>query len=146
MLIICEKRIKMGSFELWVCVTSCHRANARIGISNEKLCDVIPRHRRWRRESSSKQHILLTPPRMPIAAQQRGMTLEFFLIFWLCDWFFPPATISRHASERMRGLASLTENPITSFPDTAGGDGNPPLNSTSCSLPRGCPSLLCSGA
>jgi hypothetical protein len=25
---------------------------------------------------------------------------------------------------------------VTSFPDTAGGEGNPPLNSTSCSLPE----------
>ena len=31
---------------------SCHRAQVRIGISNGKPYDVIPRHRRWRRESS----------------------------------------------------------------------------------------------
>ena len=44
----------------------------RIGIYNGKPYYVIPRHRRWRWESSTKQHFLLSPPRMPIAAAQRG--------------------------------------------------------------------------
>ena len=51
--------------------------------------------------------------------------------------------LSENSSMRFIFLAC---NYLTSFPYTAGGDGNPPLNSTYCSLPRGCPSLLRSGA